>query len=105
MAAGEIKSDRISFSRSLAGRLLLLGILPASALMAAVLAWGAWDKFHNLEVMAEDELLRQALFTAAKIEESMLARMAGVCPDTRAVILSRYSCRSACDVACGCCCS
>lgn len=70
MAAGEIKSDRIPFSRSLAGRLLLLGILPASALMAAVLAWGAWDKFHNLEVMAEDELLRQALFTAAKIEES-----------------------------------
>ncbi|MEY3143342.1 MAG: Methyl-accepting chemotaxis protein PctA [Planctomycetota bacterium] len=70
MADGEIKSDRIPFSRSLAGRLLLLGILPASALMAAVLAWGAWDKFQNLELVAEDELLHHALFTAAKIEES-----------------------------------
>ena len=70
MDAGENNSDRIPFTRSLAGRLLFLGILPASALMVAVLAWGAWDKFHNLEVMAEDELLRQALFTAAKIEES-----------------------------------
>ena len=70
MGAGENNSDRIPFTRSLAGRLLFLGILPASALMAAVLAWGAWDKFQNLEVMAEAELLRQALYTAAKIDES-----------------------------------
>lgn len=70
MAEAEIKPDRIPFPRSLAGRLILFGILPASALMAGVLAWGAWDKFHNLEVMAEDELLREALFAAAKIEES-----------------------------------
>jgi methyl-accepting chemotaxis protein len=70
MAGAEIKPDRIPFPRSLAGRLILFGVLPASALMAGVLAWGAWDKFHNLEVMAEGELLRGALFTAAKIEES-----------------------------------
>jgi methyl-accepting chemotaxis protein len=70
MAGGEITQNRIPFTRSLAGRLLLLGILPASALMAAVLAWGAWDRFHSLEVMAEDELLREAIYAAAKIEES-----------------------------------
>ena len=70
MADAEISTDRIPFSSSLAGRLLYMGILPASALMAAVLAWGAFDKFQNLEARAEDELLRQALYTAAKIGES-----------------------------------
>ena len=70
MAGVEITTDRIPFSRSLAGRLLLLGILPASVLMAAVLAWGAWDKYHNLEITAERELLSEALFAAARIEES-----------------------------------
>jgi methyl-accepting chemotaxis protein len=72
MTRAETTADRIPFTRSLAGRLLLFGVLPASALMAAVLAWGAWDKFQNLQTVAEAELTQQALFTASSIEASTI---------------------------------
>jgi len=70
MAIGEITRNRIPFSRSLAGQLLLLGVLPGALLMAGLIAWGAVDKFAHLERAAQDELLREAYLAAARIEES-----------------------------------
>jgi methyl-accepting chemotaxis protein len=75
MAVSDSLLDRIPFSQSLAGRLVVFGVLPAAGLMAGVLAWGAADKFDDLERMAENELLRHALFTAAQVEESNIRAM------------------------------
>jgi methyl-accepting chemotaxis protein len=66
---------RIPFASSLAGRLLLLGVLPGALLMGALLWWGAVEKFEYLESMAEGELLREALHAASGIEESNFAAM------------------------------
>jgi methyl-accepting chemotaxis protein len=75
MAVSDSLLDRIPFSQSLTGRLVVFGVLPAAGLMAGVLAWGAADKFDDLERMAENELLRHALFTAAQVEESNIRAM------------------------------
>lgn len=70
MVTGEITQNRIPFSRSLAGKLLLLGVLPGALLMAGLIAWGAMDRFAHLERSAQDELLREAYLAAARIDES-----------------------------------
>ena len=66
---------RIPYASSLAGRLLLLGVLPGALLMGGLLWWGALEKFEHLESMAEAELLREALHAASGIEESNFAAM------------------------------
>ena len=65
----------IPFASSLAGRLFLFGILPATVVIAAILAWGAAEKFAHLEVMAEDALAREALAVGARIQESNATSM------------------------------
>jgi methyl-accepting chemotaxis protein len=60
----------IPFASSLAGRLFLLGILPAALVMGVVLAWGALEKFEHLESLAEEGLAREALAAGARIEAS-----------------------------------
>ena len=60
----------LPFARSLAGRLLLLGILPGATVLGGIIAWGMAQKFEHLEVMAEGDLEREALATAAKIGAS-----------------------------------
>ena len=57
----------IPFTRSLAGRLLLLGILPGAAVLGGIIALGMVQKFEHLEIMAEGDLEREALATAARI--------------------------------------
>ena len=47
-----------AFHHTLAGRLVLFGVVPAFLLMAGVLAWNAVDRFERMEARAEDELLR-----------------------------------------------
>ena len=66
---------RIPFASSLAGRLLVLGVLPGALLMGGLLWWGALEKFDHLESMAEGSLLREALHAASGIEESNFAAM------------------------------
>jgi len=70
VASAPERSSRIPFRNSLSGRLLLVGILPAGLLLVAVLTWNAFERFRMLELEAEDELLREALVTAADIEHS-----------------------------------
>ncbi|MFM7259121.1 MAG: methyl-accepting chemotaxis protein [bacterium] len=60
----------IPFASSLAGRLFFFGILPATVVVAGILAWGAVEKFESLEVKAEDALTRAALEVGARVEES-----------------------------------
>ncbi|MEY5031259.1 MAG: hypothetical protein RL354_290 [Planctomycetota bacterium] len=63
-------ADSIPFARSLAGRLLLLGILPSAVVIGGIMGWGMLDKREALERIAESELEHQALFIAAEIAES-----------------------------------
>jgi methyl-accepting chemotaxis protein len=60
----------LPFARSLAGRLLLLGVLPGATVLGGIIAGGMVQKFEHLEVMAEGDLEREALATAAKIGAS-----------------------------------
>ena len=69
------KASAIPFSRSLAGRLLLVGVLPGSIVLGTLVALDARRKFDTLEEAAESELLREALFAAAQIGESNASAM------------------------------
>ena len=69
------KAHAIPFARSLAGRLLLLGVLPGVLVLGALVALDANRKFDTLEEAAEAELLREALFAAAQIGESNASAM------------------------------
>ncbi len=69
------KASAIPFSRSLAGRLLLVGVLPGSIVLGTLVALDARRKFETLEEAAESELLREALFAAAQIGESNASAM------------------------------
>ncbi len=60
----------VSFSASLAGRLLLIGVLPATVIVGVILFLNAREKFDYLERTADDELVREALVAASHIEES-----------------------------------
>jgi len=60
----------LPFARSLAGRLLLLGVLPGATVLGGIIAGGMVQKFEHLELMAEGDLEREALATAAKIGAS-----------------------------------
>lgn len=70
MSKNEATARSIPFINSLAGRLLLLGVLPAALILAFILFWGAREKFHNLELLAEENLVRETLVAAARIEHS-----------------------------------
>ena len=70
MPESPTEQPRIGITGSLAGRLVLLGVVPAFLLMAVVLAWNAFDRFESMERLAEDELLREALVVAADVERS-----------------------------------
>jgi hypothetical protein len=59
--------------RSLAGRLLLLGILPSALVIGGILGWGMVDKYHALGRIAESELEHQALAIAVDVAESNLS--------------------------------
>ena len=61
--------------RSLAGRLLLLGILPSALVIGGILGWGMVDKYHALGRIAESELEHQALAIAVDVAESNLSAM------------------------------
>jgi len=56
--------------RSLAGRLVLVGILPGALVLSALIAWVAAEKFDHLERLAKSELEHEALYLAARISES-----------------------------------
>ncbi len=64
------EAERVHFYQSLAGRLLLLGVLPATLLLASLLAWGAIETFDNLREIGTESLLRDANVAAAKVETS-----------------------------------
>ncbi len=64
------ETERIRFYQSLAGRLLMLGVLPATLLLASLLAWGAMERFADLREIGEESLLRDADIAAAKVETS-----------------------------------
>jgi methyl-accepting chemotaxis protein len=68
-------AQSIPFASSLAGRLLLLGILPGALILAIILVWGAMEKFDNLEALAEETLAREALASSSDIEASNVAAM------------------------------
>ena len=70
MARTEATARSIPFVSSLVGRLLLLGVLPGAIVLAAILAWGASEKFAHLEIIAEEALAREALVAASQIRES-----------------------------------
>jgi hypothetical protein len=59
--------------RSLAGRLLLLGILPSALVIGGILGWGMVDKHRALGRIAESELEHQALAIAVDVAESNLS--------------------------------
>jgi methyl-accepting chemotaxis protein len=61
--------------RSLAGRLLLLGILPSALVIGGILGWGMVDKHRALGRIAESELEHQALAIAVDVAESNLSAM------------------------------
>ena len=69
------KANAIPFSRSLAGRLLLVGVLPGSIVLGTLVALDARRKFDTLEEAAESDLLREAMFAAAQIGESNASAM------------------------------
>ncbi|MEY5060785.1 MAG: hypothetical protein RIS45_706, partial [Planctomycetota bacterium] len=69
------KASAIPFARSLAGRLLLVGVLPGALVLGTLVALDARKKFDTLEEAAESELLREALFAAAQIGESNASAM------------------------------
>ena len=60
----------VSFAASLAGRLLLMGVLPAAVIVGVILFWTAREKFEHLERIADGELVREALIAASEIEVS-----------------------------------
>jgi methyl-accepting chemotaxis protein len=68
--AAPTSRPQIPLVRSLAGRLVVFGVVPAFVLMAGVLAWNAIDRFERMETRAEDELLREALVIASDVERS-----------------------------------
>ena len=68
-------AQSIPFASSLAGRLLLLGILPGALILAIILVWGAMEKFDHLEALAEETLAREALASSSDIEASNVAAM------------------------------
>lgn len=70
MANRVAETRRIPFASSLTGRLLLLGVLPAMLLIAALLGWKSWQSFEDGERMAEETLLREALFAASRIGDA-----------------------------------
>ena len=70
MAATVSDIHSIPFIRSLAGRLLLLGILPGTVVIAAIVALGMMDKFETLVAAAEVELARETLVLAEHISKS-----------------------------------
>ncbi len=70
MSKNEAAARSIPFINSLAGRLLLLGVLPGAIILGVILFWGAREKFDHLERLAEDALVREALVSALLIEDS-----------------------------------
>ena len=75
MAKPSSDAGSIPFAQSLAGRLLLLGILPSALVIGGILAWGMADKHDALRRIAESELEHQALHIAGEIAESNLSAM------------------------------
>ena len=64
------ETERIRFYQTLAGRLLTLGVLPATLLLGSLLAWQTLETFGNMRVIGEESLLRSANIAAAKVETS-----------------------------------
>ncbi|MBM4112923.1 MAG: methyl-accepting chemotaxis protein, partial [Phycisphaerae bacterium] len=62
--------QRISFRRSLAGRLLLWGILPMVVVSASILVVGATSRYQALRAAAEQMLQDGAELAAARIEDA-----------------------------------
>jgi two-component system NtrC family sensor kinase len=65
-----LDNRKVPFARSLAGRLLLFGVYPAAALVGLVIGINAYERFEDLERLAQEELRREALFIGARIGES-----------------------------------
>jgi len=70
MASKTSEARTLPFARSLAGRLVLLGILPGALVLSGLIAWEIGDKFKRLELLAKAELEHEALYVAARISES-----------------------------------
>ncbi|MFM1803803.1 MAG: Methyl-accepting chemotaxis protein PctA [Planctomycetota bacterium] len=75
MANSMHDTHSIPFARSLAGRLLLLGIVPGALVLAGILTWTTVEKFERLDTLAKNELQRQALSIAAEISRSNISAM------------------------------
>ena len=70
MAEITMDARTLPFARSLAGRLVLLGILPGALVLAGLIGWVLAEKFDHLEQLAKAELEHEALYVAARIGES-----------------------------------
>jgi len=70
MAETTMDARTLPFARSLAGRLVLLGILPGALVLAGLIGWVLAEKFDHLEQLAKAELEHEALYVAARIGES-----------------------------------
>ena len=75
MALSGSNASAIPFAKSLAGRLLLIGILPGTLVLATLVTLDARKKFDTLESAAESDLVREALFAGAQIGESNSSAM------------------------------
>lgn len=63
------EGQRVAFHRSLAGRLILWGVLPMVGLSATILTVGATSRFRALRAAAEQMLQDGARLAAARIED------------------------------------
>jgi len=75
MAETTTDARKLPFARSLAGRLVLLGILPGATVLVALVGWVLVEKFNSLERLAKAELEHEALYVAARVGESNEAAM------------------------------
>jgi methyl-accepting chemotaxis protein len=60
----------IPFTRSLAGRMLLVGILPGALIISGIIAYGMVDLYHELQLDSQAVMQEQALSTATDISDS-----------------------------------
>jgi hypothetical protein len=69
----------IPFTRSLAGRMLLVGILPGALIISGIIAYGMTDLYRELQLDSESEMQQQALATAGSLFIGLLSdRLPGV---------------------------